>query len=556
MKKISLRDRINQMNLKKYSLNLTVLLLLLFILGRTFIFSSAKDLKFREIQMGIHAQEKADYSAEIFGNILPAVDISIIREALYDENFGINEVETRMSILQEELKIPVPIITSSNNPSPIEQPNMTYTKTPTIIKSITLPTRTITSTNTFNLSPTATRTIFILPSKTPTRTTTNIFFITATISPTRTPTRTATNKPTNTPTNTPTKMVTNTATYTPTDTPTSTPSYTETNTPTNTPTHTPTEKPTMTPINTTTNTATNTPTQTATNTFTPTPTQTFTDTPTLTPTPTNTATQTPTFTSTSTATATATLTPTAPPTLTQTPTNTATHTSTYTATLIPTVIPTPSFTFTPTPTYTLTPSPSSTSTNTPTWMPTFTSLPTITGTISPTHTPTYTPTVSPSLTPTPFNTVVPSPTPIFTSSPTPTATIAVCNTSGTNIPLIKFFIPSDGSVNVPVNSQPVIVFNQSIDPTTLIYGDTKNIVLCQKTSPTSNACNSTTIVNVTIEILSIVYKNDYVILHPLQLLESGKRYTIFVGNSLKPLPECSAYSPLITGRIQNSFTTE
>ncbi|MBE0688475.1 MAG: Ig-like domain-containing protein, partial [Anaerolineaceae bacterium] len=141
-------------------------------------------------------------------------------------------------------------------------------------------------------------------------------------------------------------------------------------------------------------------------------------------------------------------------------------------------------------------------------------------------------------------------------SPTPTATIAACNTSGTNIPLIKYFIPSDGSLNVPVNTHPLIVFNQSIDPTTLIYGDTRNIVLCQKTSPTSNACILSTIVNVEVEISSIVYRNDYVILHPTQPLQSDSRYTIFVGNNMKPLPECSAYSPVITGRIQNSFTTE
>jgi hypothetical protein len=102
----------------------------------------------------------------------------------------------------------------------------------------------------------------------------------------------------------------------------------------------------------------------------------------------------------------------------------------------------------------------------------------------------------------------------------------------------------------------MIVFNQSIDPATLLYGDTRNIVLCQKTSPTSNACISSTIVNVNVEILSIVYRNDYVILHPVQPLQSGARYTIFVGNNLKPFPECSIYSPVITGRIQNSFTTE
>jgi len=122
--------------------------------------------------------------------------------------------------------------------------------------------------------------------------------------------------------------------------------------------------------------------------------------------------------------------------------------------------------------------------------------------------------------------------------------------------MIKYFIPSDGSVNVPVNTHPVIVFNQSIDPSTLLYGETKNILLCQKTSLSSNSCISSTIVNVELEILSTVYRNDYLILHPLQLLESGKRYTIFIGNNLKPLPECGIYSPVITGRVQNSFTTE
>jgi hypothetical protein len=166
-----------------------------------------------------------------------------------------------------------------------------------------------------------------------------------------------------------------------------------------------------------------------------------------------------------------------------------------------------------------------------------------------------TPTLPPSITPSPTNTVIPSPTPIITISPIPTATIAACNSSGTNIPLIKYFIPPDGSVNVPTNSHPVIVFNQSIDPATLLYGDTRNIVICQKTSPASNACISSTILNVEVEILSNVYRNDYVILHPLQTLQRGIQYTIFVGNNLKPLPECSAYSPVITGRIQNSFTT-
>jgi hypothetical protein len=122
--------------------------------------------------------------------------------------------------------------------------------------------------------------------------------------------------------------------------------------------------------------------------------------------------------------------------------------------------------------------------------------------------------------------------------------------------LIKYFIPPNGSTNVPVDVQPVIIFDQSIDPTSLVYGDARNIVLCQKTSPTSNACINSTIIGATVEITSLVYRNDRLIIHPLQPLQPGKLYTLFVGNNLKPLTECSAYSTVISGRVQNNFTTE
>ena len=248
------------------------------------------------------------------------------------------------------------------------------------------------------------------------------------------------------------------------------------------------------------------------------------------------------------------------PTLTPTPTHTKTFTSTFLPTWTGTVIPTftinpsptktptitPIFTQTKTPTYTPTPTPNVTPTHTAT--PTSTSTPTPTYTFTPTNTATNTPTHTPTVTPTPTFT--------FTPSPTPTSTIAVCNTSGTNVPLINYIVPPDGSDEISISIQPYIVFNQSIDLTTLEYGDAKNIVLCVKTSPTSNACDNTKIINADLEILSTVFRNDYVIIHPLQSLESDVRYTLFIGNLIEPHPDCTEYSQPLIERIQSNFTTD
>jgi hypothetical protein len=470
------KNRFSRKRVSQFNVFLIVFILILIIKVSSLAFSTDRNLKLSEIPMGIHAQEKADYRAEIFGDQLPNVDIGILSEILYDQNLSASELESRIEELLTELQNPVPQVIVSPVVAPGTNPTQPESPTPSVSPFPTMPLWTQTSVPI--LSPTLTNTpiVVILPSRTPTRTNTQI----SSITPIKT--------------NTTNVVITSTPTKTP--IPTKSTTLTSTNTPTLNPTST--------------FTTTSTPTHTATSTFTPAPTQTFTNTPTLIPTATNTETYTP------------------------------THTGT--PTLTPTVIPTPTFTITPTTTPTLPPTPTFTSTYTQTWTPTHKGTPIIIGTISPTLTSTQTATLTPSIT--------------FTPSPTPTATLVVCNTSGTNIPLIKYFIPSDGSINVPVNTHPVIVFNQSIDLATILYGDTKNILLCQKTSPASNACIYSTIVNVKLEILSINYRNDYVILHPLQILESGKRYTIFVGNNLKPLPECSIYSQLITGRVQNSFTTE
>ena len=95
----------------------------------------------------------------------------------------------------------------------------------------------------------------VLPTNTPTQTSTPTNTPTQTSTPTNTPTPTNTETPTNTPTNTktptntPSETPTNTPTPTNTETPTNTPTPTNTETPTNTPTVTQTSTPTVTPTN-------------------------------------------------------------------------------------------------------------------------------------------------------------------------------------------------------------------------------------------------------------------------------------------------------------------
>ena len=157
------------------------------------------------------------------------------------------------------------------------------------------------------------------------------------------------------------------------------------------------------------------------------------------------------------------------------------HTGSPTATN--TVIWYPTFTFTSFPTNTHIP-PTFTSTNTripPTY--TFTSTPipptlTLTNTpIPPTLTPTYTP-IPPTLTPT--NTPIP-PTLTPTNTPFPptlTPTVAICNNTANQISVV--FNPSNESVNIPIDIQPVVSFNQAMDETTFVYGGNNfTVALCE-----------------------------------------------------------------------------
>ena len=115
--------------------------------------------------------------------------------------------------------------------------------------------------------------------------------------------------------------------------------------------------------------------------------------------------------------------------------------------------------------------------------------------------------------------------------------------------------PADGSVNVPTDVIPVIVFDQSMDPTTLTYGDASHLVICEKLNNNSNSCKAGTEVNATLEIRSVVYYNDWVLIHPQSQLQNGILYTMFAGNQIKSMPDCSSYSQPLGGRDQTNFTT-
>ena len=343
----------------------------------------------------------------------------------------------------------------------------------------------------------------------------------------------------------------------------------------NVPTNTVTVRPSITITSTNTMTSTNTATftRTATNTLIPvTATSTRTqgpgNTPTFTQTPsiTNTSTWTPTFTISPTATFT--FTPTSTHTFTPTWTSSVTPSLTYTPTFTPSLTPTftytpsltnsPTATFTFTPTHTFTPTWTSSATPSLTFTPTLTNSPTATFTFTPTSTHTFTPTwtssVTPSLTFTPTSIATQTFTPPLTLTPTPTPTLTTCNVDP-NAEIIAYMYPPDGSVNVPVDIIPVIVFNQSMDTSTLSYGDASHIVICEKVSGSSNSCRTGTEVNAYLEIRSVIYYNDWLIIHPLETLQKGILYTMFAGNQIKTLPECSTYSKPLGGREQSNFTT-
>jgi hypothetical protein len=314
-------------------------------------------------------------------------------------------------------------------------------------------------------TPTASPTVELSGTASPTVTPTLSPSATPTLPPTTTPTVPPTDTETATPvpTSTPTASPTSTPTVPPTNPPTMTPTATATDTPTPLPTHTPTVPPTNPPTMTPTVTATDTPTPLPTNTSTPVVTPT--NTPAMMPTATATDTPTPlpTYTSTPAVAPPMPLTSTPPPIRRQQPSivflplvlnayddattptiSIDTSMSTATNPLTPTVATAD----TPTPLPTDTPVPTATSTDIP--MPTAIPSPTITPV--PTETATHIPT--------PIVTEELAPTPLLTNTFTPTVTVT--NTL-TATPLVTN-IPAVISTSTPITT-PVVTITNPLTPT-------------------------------------------------------------------------------------------
>jgi hypothetical protein len=310
------REKIKKINLLQLASFIIFFIILSILVSSLLPFMDAKTKEILEVQMAIHAVERADYSDDFIDNNFPGVKLSILWEILHDQNISQEELEARILQLEKQLvqqvpqysEIPPGSINTITDDTPLVE---VVTTTPGLLERTPDQTGTIVSLlgpNPFITStiPSSTQPgIIITPTRSPTQTST----ITGTnplLPPTITPPATLTRTPTHTvsPTLVPTR--TNTwlpPTYTPSATvtpvpPTQTYTPTRTNSPTNTPTFTPTD------------TRTNTPT--ATPTFTPTHTYTFTPLP-----PTLTFTPIP---------PTLTFTP-IPPTLTYTPSPTATATN-------------------------------------------------------------------------------------------------------------------------------------------------------------------------------------------------------------------------------------
>ncbi len=220
----------------------------------------------------------------------------------------------------------------------------------------------------------------------------------------------------------------------------------------------------------------------------------------------------------------------------QTPSPEITQTPEVTQTLIPTSSLSPTKTPTPQATFTRTSTPIATAT--------FTGYPTAPPTATLSYTPSSTHTPAHTSTPTPLNTSTPVSTNTFTSTPVTSG----CSDPSPVYGFISSVNPSDGETNFAVTTNIVIQFNQSMDLSSLIYGDERNMIICKNDS---NNCpsNDLILVNVTVENNS--YTNDRVILNPINELDEEHTYYLTIGNQISNA--CGTNQGL---RYSTTFTTD
>ena len=128
----------------------------------------------------------------------------------------------------------------------------------------------------------------------------------------------------------------------------------------------------------------------------------------------------------------------------------------------------------------------------------------------------------------------------------------MCNTEANQISVA--FNPSNESVNVPIDIQPIVKFNQAMDETTFVYGGNNfTVALCEFDN--LNVCPPPKVISASLEIRDSIYSNDTLIIKPDAPLGNGVSYLIYIGNGIKPDPQCITYSEPISEKIISKFTT-
>lgn len=154
---------------------------------------------------------------------------------------------------------------------------------------------------------------------------------------------------------------------------------------------------------------------------------------------------------------------------------------------------------------------------------------------------------------TPTDPVTSSETPVTdpTLTDVPTAIPGGCSAPDPVNGYVLSITPQNDAVDVLVGIQPVILFNQPMDPIPLIYGNDRliNLEICE-----SQLCSVRGSVEGTISIATTTYQNDQVVIIPAAPLQPNTYYLITVGNQIRNHPDCGSTNQGL--RVYSTFRTE
>src|SRR5690606_23209509 len=104
--------------------------------------------------------------------------------------------------------------------------------------------------------------------------------------------------------------------------------------------------------------------------------------------------------------------------------------------------------------------------------------------------------------------------------------------------------------------QPYINFNQSMDSNTFIYGEGEfTIAFCKLLNDSQTTCPLGQNIIETIEFSQTNYFNDTVIIHPVDQLEIGMTYLIYISSGVNPHPQCDGFTDTVVDEVLSSYST-